>query len=580
MVQKSRGAWAVWPQIRRNRAGRYNFFAMVVGDVYSLAELRELTAAGLSLTSEMSLDVILQRLVDLAREQSHARYGALSVLGPRGEVERFVTSGVTDKERGRIGDIPRGRGLLAVLLKEGSSLRLNDIGSDPRAVGFPPHHPRMKSLLGVPVVVGDRIIGNLYLTDKEGAEAFADRDEELVRLLATQAAVAVRNAELYAGERRRTEEWKALFELSREVSASPRLRDILDSTVSRARLLLGADVAALMLLESDGESFRMTAYEGLRGKARKRRHPVSDHGLQRLALESGGPVLVRDCRSDPRLRGRRARLVEEEGLVSAIAVPLMGKEGALGTLCVGNRAAVELTERQAELLEAFANWTAVAIEASQLYDKLEGLARLEERERIGMDLHDGVIQSIYAVGLHLEHSAESLPDTAQGAKREIESAIDDLNDVIKDIRSYIFDLRPRMSQVPDLPHAIELLVEDTRVNTLMNVQAKLEQPLNGALSEAQALALFHIAQEALANISKHSRASRAFVRLSSRAGHVKLAIRDNGVGFEPGDDSSGEKHGLRNMRDRARSVGASLVCESTPGRGTRVTVDVPIRRGE
>ena len=193
-----------------------------------------------------------------------------------------------------------------------------------------------------------------------------------------------------------------------------------------------------------------------------------------------------------------------------------------------------------------------------------------------MDLHDGVIQSIYAVGLHLEHSAESLPAAAEGAKREIEKAIDDLNKVIKDIRSYIFDLRPRMSQVPDLPHAIEQLVEDTRVNTLMNMQTAIEKPLNGTLNEAQALALFHIAQEALANVSKHSRASRASVRLSSRNGYVRLEVRDNGVGFERLDDGPGEKHGLRNMRDRARSVGANLICKSATGRGTKITVDIPV----
>jgi len=257
-------------------------------------------------------------------------------------------------------------------------------------------------------------------------------------------------------------------------------------------------------------------------------------------------------------------------------VPFPGKEGPLGTLTVGNRRPVIFDESHAELVEALANWAAVAIETSRLYDRLEGLARLEERDRIAMDMHDGVIQTIYAVGLHLEECAERLQDTHQEARPVLDKAIDDLHDVIKNIRSYIFDLRPRVSQVADLPEALRKLVEEVRVNALIDARAELGQPLDGLLTDDQALALFHIAQEALNNVTKHSRASSLLLKLGAGDGRVTLEIQDNGLGFETKEEGFGETHGMRNMRDRARSLGASLFLDSELGKGTLIRMELPV----
>jgi len=365
----------------------------------------------MSLASELSLPAVLQKLVDLAGELVSCRYSALSVLGSQGEIEQFLFSGITQAQRERIGDLPRGRGLLGVLLREGSTLRIQDISKDPRSAGFPPHHPPMRSLLGVPVISRGRIIGNLYLTEKQGAVAFDEMDEEIVRLLATQAAIAIRNAELYAAE--------------------------------------------------------------------------------------------------------------------------------------------------------------------------ESLARLEERERIAMDLHDGVIQSVYAVALHIEDCAERLQEAPQEAKPVLDKAMDDLHQVIKDIRSYIFDLRPRVSEVADLPEALRQLVDEVRVNTLIDAKAEIAEPFDGGLSDDEALALFHVAQEALNNVTKHSRASAVRLKLDASDGQVMLEIQDNGTGFEMQEEGSGEKHGVRNMRDRARALGASLFLDSQLGEGTIVRLELPVgqRRG-
>jgi two-component system sensor histidine kinase DevS len=553
---------------------------MAIKATYSADDIRALAEASVSLTSELSLDTVLQKVVDVAREQIGARYAALSVLNTDGDIERFITSGITAEERERIGHIPEGRGLLSVLLHEGASLRLSDIGKDPRSVGFPPNHPLMKSLLGVPVVSHGRILGNLYLTEKQGARGFDERDEEIVKLLSAQAAVAIRNAALYEAESQRADEWKALFDLSREVTASDDLAVLLDSVVRRAAKLLDADVALMTLVNPRGD-LTIAAQTGLGRERTQWPGAQSEHGLPRLTIETGRPVIVADCRTDTRAAAGGWLLFEEEGLVSALAVPLNSKDRTLGTLTVANRVRTDFSQRQAELLETFGNLTAIALETRQLYDKLESLARLEERERIGMDLHDGVIQTIYAIGLRLEDCTERVPEAAPELKADLETAMDELNKVIKDIRSYIFDLRPQLSHVDDLPEALRQLVEHVRVNTLMMATFEADTPLDGVGGEAEAMALFHIAQEALNNVSKHAKASSVSVRLSAAAGCVRLEVRDNGVGFDvPPDQISGAHHGLRNMRDRARSVGAELSYESSPGRGTTVRVELRAGRKE
>ncbi|MCH8050746.1 MAG: GAF domain-containing sensor histidine kinase [Chloroflexi bacterium] len=372
----------------------------------ALEELRALTEAGVALTSELALETVLQRVVDIARELIGARYAALSVLGPSGEITRFITSGVSAEEREAIGDVPSGKGLLGVLLHEGDSLRLETISGDPRSASFPPSHPHMTSLLGVPLIFRSRIIGNLYLTDKIGERGFSDHDEELVRLLATQAAVAIRNAELH--------------------------------------------------------------------------------------------------------------------------------------------------------------------------DKAESVARLEERERIGMDLHDGVMQSIYAVGLTLEDCGERVDEAPDEVKVSLEGAINALNDVIGDIRSYIFDLRPRVSVVADLPEAIRHLVDDLRINTLIQTSLEIDGELSDAITQDQALALFHITQEALNNVAKHSQAKSASVRLACDEHTVSVEVRDDGIGFDAEREQAHERHGLRNMRDRARSIGARLHLIGKANEGTTVRAELSI----
>lgn len=542
-------------------------------------ELEALNEAGMLLASDLSLDTLLQRLVDLARELVPAHYAALSVLGPSGDIQRFVTSGIPDEQVALIGDPPKGRGLLGIVLREGSTLRVHDISADPRSAGFPPHHPVMKSLLAVPIAIGERIIGNLYLADRRDGRPFDDRDEGLLRLLAAWASIAMKNADLYEQERQRAAEWRSLFELGQEVTASRDVEELLDSVVQRSAGLLGADVAALLLLEPEGESLRVAAQQGLLHARKGERLPLSVYGLQRAVMESGQPLVVDEARTAPDAAPGPRALVEEEGLAALVIVPFSVKGNVLGTLTVGSRRPVRFRERQVELLQAFANWAAVAVETRRLYERLESLARLEERERIAMDLHDSIIQSLYAGELLLEDALAHLTTAPEVARQRLERAAQGLDRTITEIRNYIFDLRPRLSTVDDLPEALATLARELQVNTLADVALEVDDHLP-ALDEQQSLAVYHIAQEALNNVAKHARASRVSVRLWRDGPFLHLEVKDNGIGFDPESASDLSRQGLRNMTDRARSIGAHLSVRSSPGEGTCVSLSLPLTEVE
>jgi len=538
--------------------------------------MRALAEAGISLSSELSLHAVLQKVADLSRVQVGARYSALSVLDDQGTVRQFITSGISSAEQARIGDPPKGKGLLSVMLREGMSIRVDDMGTDARRGGFPPNHPEMRSLLGVPLTWAGRVIGNLYLTDK-ATGAFTDGDEEVLRLFSAQAAVAIRNAELYEAEKRRAKEWRELSDLGREVTGElSGLESLLESVVRRARRLIGTDVALIMLLASDGSSLEMAANDGLRTEGMRKLQLVSQDGLQGLALETLAPVMVADYERDERLKNRPLKMVRAEGLISQICVPLRGKTGPVGTITVGNRSRTEFEGREIDLVEALANWVAVAIETSRLQAKLESLARLEERERIAMDLHDGVIQSIYAVGLQLEDISEEVQSSPAAAHPRIETAINDLNTVIKDIRSYIFDLRPSSSTIESLPAAIEGLAAELRVNALIDTEVTIDLALDDRLNEAQALGLYHIAQEALHNIDKHAEASSARVVLAAEARSVRLEISDNGRGLKQDSVEGHVGQGIRNMKDRAKSLGARITIDNNQEGGAMIQVVMPL----
>ncbi|HYN47861.1 MAG TPA: GAF domain-containing sensor histidine kinase [Candidatus Nanopelagicales bacterium] len=354
----------------------------------------------------LAVDRVLQVIVERVRILTGARYAALGVHDQAGAIEQFITSGINRPDRARIGAPPRGHGLLGVMIRENRTIRLDDLMTDPRRVGFPPNHPEMHPFLGVPVVIRGRTLGNLYLTEKEGG--FTDEDQ-------------------------------------REI-------------------------------------------------------------------------------------------------------------------------------------ETFARHVGIAMENARLHEQVQRLAVVEERERIGKDLHDGVIQAIYAVGLSLDDVPDMMDGEPDEARRRVERAIDSLDQTIRDIRNFIFGLRPALLDGGDVVEGLAALADEFRVNTMIDVELRagptVTTPVIGADRTVELLA---IAREALSNIARHARATRAEITVEPDpdVAGVEIVVADNGTGFDPAAPRGVGHQGLRNMRTRAISIGATLLVDSRPGAGTRIIVRVP-----
>jgi len=370
--------------------------------------LQALNAAGLSLSAELASELVLQKIADLARGLANARYAALGVFDADGRIAQFWTAGIGEDERARIGDPPEGHGILGLLPREGRPIRLRDLASHPAAVGFPPGHPPMRSFLGVPVLWRGRSVGNLYLTEKIGAEEFSADDEAALVTLAAQAAIAIENARLY----------------------------------------------------------------------------------------------------------------EQASRVSV----------------------------------------------------------LEERHRIGMDLHDGAMQTLYGLGLLIESAAEEVHRHPEIVRQDLGRAVDRLNAAIADLRSYVLGLRPIGGNDGPLAESLPALVEQIASNALLVTTVNVAPEAEGLLDREAREAIFYVAADALGNIARHARAHRVSVHLGVEHNRVVLDVADDGVGFESGRAMDG--FGLRNMRERAFAVGGLLRVETAPRKGTRVRLELPVKEGE
>src|SRR5512135_3256394 len=372
------------------------------------AQLEALHEATMTITAELSLDRVLQQITDLARSLAQATYAALGVPDQAGGLEQFIASGIPQDVIDSMDHLPTGRGLLGLLLREPRPIRIRRLQDDPRFSGFPARHPIMTSFLGVPIIFKGKLLGNLYLTDKIGAEEFSDQDERLIVMLAANAAIAIENAHLYSQ-------------------------------------------------------------------------------VQRLAV-------------------------------------------------------------------------------------------LEERDRIAMDLHDGIIQSIYAVGLTLEYVDLTLAEQPEVARERLKQSIGGLNEVIRDIRNYILDLRPQRFQNKNLVAGLNDLVRAFKANTFIATEVQSTDRADADLTPEQSAGLFHITQEALANIAKHAKARKVIVAVQRDTLNVMLSVQDDGRGFDLPNVQMYRGHGLQNMAERAKTLGAEFKVTSAVGQGTRMEVRLPVRK--
>ncbi|HYV01236.1 MAG TPA: GAF domain-containing sensor histidine kinase [Actinomycetota bacterium] len=532
-----------------------------------------LIEAGLALASELSLPAVLQRIVELAVRVTGARYGALGVLGPGGQISEFHTEGVTQEQRRAIGHIPVGRGILGVLIREAEPLRLHDIKEDPRSVGFPPNHPPMQLFLGAPVKARGRVFGNIYLTREPGARDFTPEDEEALVVLASQAGVAVENARLYDEAQQRERRLEAVREIATAILAGIQPETILDLVAGRARELVGADLATLatpglepgtlVIDVADGEHA-----EELRGTVFPRDESVSGE-----VIASGEPVVLEDAAKD----GRAFQPVVKLGEMGpAMFVPLIVRGSAFGTLAVANRAGGRLFgQEDLAFIQTFAGQAAVALEYGRAQRDLQRLAVMDDRERIAKELHDGVIQSLFAVGMGLQ--ATSTISRDPDLQRRIESAVEEMDRVIRDLRNYIFGLRPGILADRQLDQALRGLAEDFQEKTGVVAVVDVDPRIAAELS-SRAGDIVQVVREALSNVGRHAQAATCRIALRRENGRAVVEIDDDGTGFDV-EWARGRGLGLGNLHERAKTLGADLTVDSALGSGTTVRLSISLSSG-
>ena len=538
--------------------------------------LRALLDAGLALSSELSLDALLQKLARTAAELTDARYAALGVIDRSGqELERFVTHGIDAETHARIGDLPRGRGILGVLIREATALRLSDIGEDPRSVGFPPYHPPMKTFLGVPVVLRGVAYGNLYLTDKEGGGDFTEEDEEVVAMLASQAAVAIENARLYESATRWLRQLESLNEVGNALLSEIELPRMLGLIARRLRELIGARAVFILRPLPDG-GLRIDAADGehdeeLLGTV------VSEGSKSGRVLERRRSERVDSLIDDPEFAHHEE--VRRIGARSGLFVPLVLREQPIGVISAFDKVARDVRFRDEDLrvAEAFAARAAAAIDLSERVAR-DALGRVVsgqelERRRLARELHDETGQALTSIILSLKavEEAETLDEarTAGTAARELVVA------TLQDVRRLAVELRPTVLDdfglVPALERLRQTFVEQTGLSVELEAQLGDERlPLDVET------ALYRIVQEGLTNVVKHSHARNISIVLARRGGSVTALVEDDGIGFLP-DEARKDGLGLVGMRERLALLEGRLRVEAAPGSGTTIVAEVPVR---
>jgi signal transduction histidine kinase len=531
--------------------------------------LRTLLDTGIAISSELSLDAVLQRIVAAAAQLTGARYAALGVIDATGTgLERFVTHGVDEDTRARIGDLPRGRGILGVLISDARTLRLSDIAEDPRSVGFPPGHPPMKSFLGTPIRLRGVAYGNLYLAENEGGE-FDVEDEELVELLSAQAAVAIENARLYESATAWSRQLESLHEISEALVSELDLPRLLQLVVERLRELIDARVVAIAL--PAGEALHVEAVAG-DGAELLRDATIPSASKVGAVLARGRSERVDAILDDPEVIQDVARRF---GATTGLYVPLIARDGPIGIVFAHDKLSRDPRFSSTDLLlaERFAQRAAVAVDLSRRVQR-DSLRRLVEgqeieRRRLARELHDETGQALTSVllGLKSVESAEDVP-AALADLRELVVA------TLQEVRRLAVELRPKALDDFGLVPAVERLAETFRAST--GLPLELESRLGEErLPPEVETTLYRVVQEALTNVAKHAGARKVSVLLVRRDRAVTAVIEDDGYGFTLLDEERGGI-GLAGMRERVGLLDGRFLVEAEQGGGTTIVAEVPL----
>ena len=546
-----------------------------VGDVLSSQErLRSLLDAVVDLSTDLDLQRVLRRITVAACDLAGARYGALGVLGTGDRLAEFITHGVSDDERLRIGPPPRGHGVLGLLIAEPHPIRLPHIGDHPGSYGFPPNHPPMDSFLGVPIRVHDRIYGNLYLSEKIGADEFTEQDEQIVGALAAAAGVAIDNARLYELTDRRRQWLQATMEISHVLLGQVDREEALQLIARKTREVSGCDVAVVLLEDEDTGDLVVEVVEGSDAEtAIGSRMPVREDGLLSSVLRSGYPIVVDDLAKEAQSGATDLSQAIVDDLAYTVLVPLSSPTGGRGVLLVSRQRDTLKPEGffDVELIATFAHQTGLALDRVRAQEDRELVAVLEDRDRIARDLHDLVIQRLFATGLQLQGMSRLVPRPE--IQERITAVTDDLDATIRDIRATIFQLQHRGDR-NDLRADIRRLAQEYAPSFGFAPRVDLRGPVNSAVSSRIRSQLLAVVRESLSNAARHAQASAVQVNINVLNGRAVVLVTDDGVG-------TGElkrESGLRNIRERAEGLGGSLELRPNEPSGTIVEWSVPLTR--
>jgi signal transduction histidine kinase len=544
-----------------------------VSEADQLSRLRVLVNAGIALSSELSLDALLQRIVETAAEITGAHYAALGVIDRTGQaLERFLTTGIDADTHAAIGDLPHGRGILGVLIRDAQPLRLHEIADDPRSVGFPPNHPPMKSFLGVPIVLRGVAYGNLYLTEKAGGEDFTDEDSELSQLLAAQAAVAIENARLYENSTRWLRQLESLNEVGNALSSELELEPLLGLVARRLQELVDAKLVLIALPE--GDVLRVAAAEGESSYGVAGMELALAGSKSGRVLERGRSERIDSLLDDPEVDQQATRRL---GVHSALYVPLMVRGRPIGIVIAHDKqgATPAFSEDDLRLAESLGSRAAIAVDLSERVsrDSVRRVVEAQEleRARLARELHDETGQALTSILLGLkplERTAESAE-----ARTALESVRELVISTLQDVRRLAVELRPSALDDFGLVPAVERLTETFREQSGLRVDLETQLGEERLPSEAETT-LYRVIQEALTNVVKHSAAKRVSILLQRKNSAVVAVVEDDGAGFDP-SDTRADAIGLSGMRERVSLAGGRLQVESSPGAGTTVVAEVP-----
>jgi signal transduction histidine kinase len=528
--------------------------------------LRRLVRANRLILAELSLPAVLRRVVEAARDIVGAKYAALCVISAEGTLEQFVHVGMDEQTVASIGRLPECRGLSGVVIKDRKPIRVADISRDPRSSDFPPNHPDMKTFLGVPILSRGEVFGILHLADRLKGE-FNQDDEDLAAALAATASVAIENARLYEESHRRQEWLQASLEIGRILLAG---EEGTDATLWRiadtVRRLAPADGVSIVRPAQQPDQLEVAVAVGAGQETLQGYRYPKEGSLAWAAMTSGRGALVEVSEAPP---DKFVPVTSVQPVSSVMTSPLIGEGAPRGAIVVGRRpGARPFGPPDLELVEGFANQAAIALELADGRADQQRLTVLEDRTRIARDLHDHVIQRLFATGLSLQATAAGSHD--RELRDRLIRSVDELDETIKQIRTSIFQLRDVEAGTALRSQVMQVVAQ---LGTVFHLKStvRFDGPVDTVSDPALVADVEAVVREAVTNAAKHARADEVEVDVSADAQSLRLIVSNNGGGMT----AATRRSGLANLRERAERRGGTMIIESRSPEGTRLTWSVP-----